>query len=79
MKYNDNGNIYSGGTTMKKIKLEVTTTEKVLVVVALKQYASSLGSLSDLEWCLQLANRLAEAEPAEDGPEVEILRGIKGL
>ena len=52
---------------MNKIKLEVSRTERILIVAALKVYNT---------WGEILAQRIGTAtpyDPADDGPEVAIL------
>ena len=55
---------------MKKLKLDVTSAERTVIVAALMAY----GRPDANPTIALLAGCLADADPANDGPEVDILR-----
>lgn len=58
---------------MTKMKMEVTSAERTMIVAALMAY----GRPDANPTVALLAGRLADADPTNDGPEVEILSGRK--
>lgn len=58
---------------MKNIKLTLSTTERLLLVAALMNYAGSDTDHDAFRDNTDLAAKIIVGDPADDGPEVSIL------
>jgi DNA-directed RNA polymerase subunit L len=54
------------------MKIQVTEHEKMMIVVALQAYGTTLGDVLASKILAQSA-----PDPADDGPEVELIRALR--